>query len=363
MTDAAKEVCKLPQSDAERGTYLRNCWYVADWADGLGEEPQQKIFLEDPVAMFRDEVGTAHAIGGRCPHRFAPLGHGKMVGDQLECPYHGLRFDGSGACVFNPHEKGVVPRVSVHRYPFVEKHNLLWIWMGDPALADESAIPDFAWLADPAWEAVRGTADAEGHYELYSDNILDLGHANFVHPALAADVWTTGKRSFRTEGDTVWAEYDQPDDYLSDGIGGLLGRIGVKQDFWCGVRWDAPATLFLDYRAGDVGIQREAMIALPSLHAFTPETRDTTHYVWAVARDYRLGDTEFSDMMHGILTAAFEEEDMPIIRNAHRQMAGGDFWGLKPVVLTGDSGGIRARRTLARLIEEEQQAESRIATE
>lgn len=56
-----------------RGTDLRRCWYVAGWADALGESPQDRIFLEEPVALFRDEAGVAHAVGGRCPHRFAPL--------------------------------------------------------------------------------------------------------------------------------------------------------------------------------------------------------------------------------------------------------------------------------------------------
>ena len=135
------------------------------------------------------------------------MGHGQVVDGALQCPYHGLRFDGAGACVFNPHESGVVPRASVPVYPLAERHALLWIWMGEADRADEALIPDFAWLADGNWEPVRGTARAEGHYELYSDNILDLAHANFVHPALAANAWTIGKRRFRQEGDTVWSEY------------------------------------------------------------------------------------------------------------------------------------------------------------
>ncbi|MFD2782062.1 hypothetical protein ACFS32_14200 [Novosphingobium pokkalii] len=40
-----------------RGTYLRRCWYVVGWADALGESPQDRIFLEEPVALFRDEAG------------------------------------------------------------------------------------------------------------------------------------------------------------------------------------------------------------------------------------------------------------------------------------------------------------------
>ena len=145
----------IPKAGAP-GRYLRNCWYVAGWADELGESPQAKTFLDEPVALFRDADGIAHAIAGRCPHRFAPLGHGQVVDGALQCPYHGLRFDGAGACVFNPHESGVVPRVSVPVYPLAERHNLLWIWMGEADRADEAMIPDFAWLADERWEPVRG---------------------------------------------------------------------------------------------------------------------------------------------------------------------------------------------------------------
>ncbi|MDB5682728.1 MAG: Rieske (2Fe-2S) protein, partial [Sphingomonas bacterium] len=228
--------------------------------------------------------------------------------------------------------------------------------------ADPAEIPDFAWLADPRLEAVRGSAHAEGHYELYSDNILDLAHSNYVHPALAANAWTVGKRRFRQDGDSVWSEYVHLNDYLSDGISAMLGTQGRRMDFFCDVRWDAPAVLFLDYRAGEPGTPKAETTALPSLHAFTPETGDTTHYFWAVARDFALGDADFSRGMKAALETAFEHEDMPIIRDAHRLMAGRDFWELDPIVLTGDGGGVRARRVLERLRREEEQG-SRIAAQ
>jgi vanillate O-demethylase monooxygenase subunit len=95
------------------------------------------------------------------------------------------------------------------------------------------------------------------------------------------------------------------------------------------------------------------MTLLPSIHAFTPETADTTHYVWATARDFALGDEAFSAAMRQALEFAFEEEDMPLIRDAHRLMRGQDFWDLQPLVLNGDGGGIRARRILKNLIQKE----------
>lgn len=332
------------------GTYLRNCWYVAGWADGLGAEPQSRIFLETPVALFRDGDGVARAIGGRCPHRFAPLGHGHVADGALQCPYHGLRFDGAGACVHNPHRDDPVPDVAVPAYPLVERHALLWIWLGDAAQADAALIPDFGWLIDPAWEAVRGSTVAEGHYELYSDNILDLSHANFVHPALVANAFTKGERRFWQDGETVHSLYRHADDYLSDGISAMLGTAGQKQDFIGEVIWHAPATLRFDFRTGTPGAPPEGMTLLPSLHAFTPETADTTHYVWATSRNFALGEKGFSAVMQDALGFAFEHEDMPLIRDAHRLMAGEDFWALQPLVLSGDGGGIRARRQLRKLI-------------
>jgi vanillate O-demethylase monooxygenase subunit len=76
---------------------------------------------------------------------------------------------------------------------------------------------------------VRGATVAEGHYELYSDNILDLSHANFVHPALVARAFTEGERRFWQDGETVHAEYVCLDDTLSEGIGAMLGRVGRRR--------------------------------------------------------------------------------------------------------------------------------------
>ncbi len=343
----------IPKLSGQRGTYLRNTWYAAGWADELGETPQAKVFLEEPVALFRDGDGVAKAIGGRCPHRFAALGDGRVIEGALACPYHGLRFDGAGACVFNPHQGEAPPKVSLPAYPLIERYRLLWIWMGDAAKADPALIPDFAWLDDPAWEAVRGATLAEGHYELYTDNILDLSHANFVHPALVANAFTIGERKFWQDGERAYSRYTRENDDISPALAAVLGVEGRKQDYFGEVTWHAPANLFFDYRSGEPGTPVPEMKALLSLHAFTPETPESTHYLWATARDYALGDTDFSEGLRSALAFAFEHEDLPIIRDAHRLMAGRDFWDMEPLVLSGDGGGIRARRLLQKMIKAE----------
>src|SRR3546814_4926104 len=85
-------------------TYLRNSWYLAAWQDEIpGSGTVVRVILGDPVVLFRNENGEAKALLDRCPHRFAPLSSGGVADGILACAYHGLAFDGTGACVVNPH--------------------------------------------------------------------------------------------------------------------------------------------------------------------------------------------------------------------------------------------------------------------
>ena len=128
------------------GRYLRNAWYVAAWADDLGDgQVLGRTILKEPVVLYRMANGEVAAIQNRCSHRFAPLSMGKIVGgNRLQCPYHGLEFDASGACVLNPHGNKHIPsRAHIRGFPVTEKHKAIWIWMGDQP-ADPAKVPDFS---------------------------------------------------------------------------------------------------------------------------------------------------------------------------------------------------------------------------
>jgi phenylpropionate dioxygenase-like ring-hydroxylating dioxygenase large terminal subunit len=94
------------------GTYLRNAWYVAAWSDDLADgQLLARTILKKPVVLYRKSDGNVAALEDRCPHRFAPLHMGKIVnGDAVQCPYHGLEFDSSGACVLNLTGRRTFPR-------------------------------------------------------------------------------------------------------------------------------------------------------------------------------------------------------------------------------------------------------------
>ena len=113
MTRTTETAAELLDSKKKMisGTYLRNAWYVAAWADDLAEgQLLGRTILKEPIVLYRKADGNVAALQDRCPHRFAPLHMGKVVrGDRIQCPYHGLEFDASGACVLNPHGTKNIP--------------------------------------------------------------------------------------------------------------------------------------------------------------------------------------------------------------------------------------------------------------
>ena len=129
--------------------FIRNAWYVAAWADEIGEAPLGRRICGEPVVLFRDRENRVAALLDMCCHRGAPFHIGKVVEQGLQCGYHGLIFDHSGTCVHVPGQDRIVDRTRVRCFPVVERDAVVWIWMGDPALADPAKIPDYHWFDDP----------------------------------------------------------------------------------------------------------------------------------------------------------------------------------------------------------------------
>jgi phenylpropionate dioxygenase-like ring-hydroxylating dioxygenase large terminal subunit len=140
-----------------------------------------RTLLEEPLVFFRLSSGQLVAFEDRCCHRLAPLSHGQLEGDSLRCLYHGLRFAPDGRCIEIPGKTTVPKALQVRTFPVIEKYSAAWIWMGEPALADESLIPDFVGVDDPTWAMLPGRMDYEANHHLIHDNLLDLSHVAYVH--------------------------------------------------------------------------------------------------------------------------------------------------------------------------------------
>ena len=197
-----------PQQEMISGPYLRNAWYVAAWSDDIADgQLVARTIMAEPIVLYRKADGSVAAIEDRCAHRFAPLSMGKIVGgDRIQCPYHGLEFDGTGACVRNPHgTKNIPPRARVKSYPVVEKHKAAWIWMGD-APADNGKVPDFGVLDNvpEIYTTKRDSITIRANYQLIIDNLLDLSHTSYLHEGILGNADTVESEiTVEQDGDDV----------------------------------------------------------------------------------------------------------------------------------------------------------------
>ena len=331
-------------------SFLRNCWYAAAWAEEVGTELFGRTICEEKIVLFRKEAGDIAALSGVCPHRFAPLERGQLLdGDRLQCPYHGLEFGADGACVANPH--GALPRrVRLSTFPAVERYSLIWIWFGEAELADPALIPDFSCLTDPRYRTIRGKLNTNAHFELITDNLLDLSHVAYVHRGgLGSDAVKDGQHEVSQEGMTIHSNRWCPDGAPSPVWGALFGNYTANVDHWLNMRWDAPSIMLLDVGIAPAGRDRSEGITVPGTHILTPETETSTHYFWAASRDFALDDDELDVSLRAAIEHAFVNEDKPMIEEVQRNMKGRSFDELRPPILSFDTGAIRARRVLADL--------------
>lgn len=349
--------------------FPRNYWYVAAWDHEVRrQELFRRTLCNVPVVLYRREDGTPVALEDRCCHRHMPLSDGNLRGDNVECVYHGLTYDPSGMCIHVPSQKNIPPEARVRSFPVVERFHWIWIWMGDPALADPGEIEDFHWMDDPQWRAKGEKLDLPGNYQLLVDNLLDLTHLQFVHPTtLGTDAIASNPINTEREGDLVrvtrWI-LDSPAPPFLQKAGGFTPEEHI--DRWQIIEFTPPAFVRLDVggaRAG-TGAQdgdRSHGVSMRNLNAITPETETTTHYFWAQAHNFKIDDPTVTELVYRQVHTAFLEDLFVIGAQQGNLTAFGEE--LPPAVdFNQDAGGLQARRVIDRILADEQPGPSVRAT-
>jgi phenylpropionate dioxygenase-like ring-hydroxylating dioxygenase large terminal subunit len=304
-------------------TYVRNTWYVAAWADELEpDKPNAVSILGEPIVLWRSD-GKLTAFEDRCPHRFAPLSLGRCEGATLRCMYHGLRFDADGKCVEVPGQDLISSYLQVKSYPVVERHSWAWIWMGDPALADEGDIPPAVGLDDPDWILGRGYLDYDAEARLINDNLLDLSHVTFVHansiqggPEFASSqpkvtVLPNGLRFSRWMVNTV------------NPSGGETRKTDVPVDDFNTYDFLIPGILLMYNGSFPAGTAEACGFGAPdrskaiagvsfSSQAVTPTGDKTSRYFFSAGPHKDFGDARMRDLQTEMARMAFAEDKIMI---------------------------------------------------
>ncbi len=158
---------------------VRNAWYVIAETKDVGRELRGIQVLGERLVYYRTENGDPVVLDDRCAHRRFPLSKSKLVGDVIQCGYHGFKYDRTGACMSAP-GLAVRPGFGVRKYPAAERGPWLWVWMGD-GQGDPALIPLRDYESEQTWYCAEGYKLNPGNYMLLIENLLDLTHLYFLH--------------------------------------------------------------------------------------------------------------------------------------------------------------------------------------
>ena len=342
--------------------FLKNTWYVCAEPGEVGRTPMSRTICDEKVVFWRREDGTPVAFEDRCCHRRMPLSKGKLIGDRMECYYHGLQFGDDGACVHVPGQATIPPGARVRTYPVVEKYNWVWIWMGDPALADEGRIVPYPWKTSSDWGDKGTYFYVKCDYRLIVDNLLDLSHLGFVHRSTIGNAAVAEAARVRTlkDEDSVtvarWTVGQNPAPTYQK-MGGWGADAIV--DRWQIIEFRMPGAVRLFTGAapgaaegrefGFTDIERdvpEGGFGFHNLNFVTPETATTTHYFWSNAYNVpgKAVTPEMTELQYQQIFTAFHQ-DWEVFNKQQEN------WDERPTVDTiQDAGSIAARAMIDRKV-------------
>ena len=286
---------------------IPNQWYPVLESARLGRRPVGLERLGKPWVAFRDGQQRAVLLPGNCPHRGAALRMGRVVKGELQCPWHGFRFDQSGQCTAMPCEgdEAIIPKaMHLDAPPVAERHGLIWVSLGEP----EVDVPAYAEWDDPSYRHVLG-----GPYPIRAagpraiENFLDVTHFPFVHEGIlgSRDHTEVGDYNVEVGSDGITASEIHTWTPDPDGSG------QAKTAKWL-YRVLRPLTAYIQLGDPDGGPDHYSMF-----FAVTPvDERECIGWMWnSMNYNHELSDEDFLAYIDEIVL-----QDIPIVESQRPEL-------------------------------------------
>jgi vanillate O-demethylase monooxygenase subunit len=336
--------------------YISNAWYVAGWASEFDDELRRVTILEQHIVMYRSSTGTVVALEDHCPHRLLPLSKGKRIGDDIQCGYHGMTFNCEGKCVRVPGQENIPGSAYVEAYLVHEKHDIVFIWMGETGKANIDEIFDLPQFTNANWHAHQGEAlHLKSNYLNVAENLVDPAHVSFVHPTTLGNTASENiPVHVDTESDVLvawrWIR-DAPPIGFFQSFGGFTGNV----DRWHYYYLHLPCTAVIDFGSADSQAKlaeddRDKGVRIFALHFLTPVTQGYTIDRWMHLRNTAVGDADASAQMDAMFKVAFSEDKIILEAIQEQEQLPQKR---KPIKLAIDKGPAVYRRRIRELIETE----------
>lgn len=319
--------------------YLRNYWYCAGLSEEISTKPLRRVICDRPIVLFRTDSGRVAALEDRCSHRQAPLSMGRVVGEEIQCMYHGVTFDCTGACVHIPQQENIPQRATIEAFPAAERWGYMWLWWGDAARADESKIPQLGHTVESHRRTLYFYFYVKANFQLMADNLCDISHTDFLHAhSIGSKVSGKGQvnapkvtMEARTEGERVHSVRVVTGTMLSK-LAAQWGNFTKPVDRISTQMWEPPNTVHIQLELKN----DERHITINMAHIMTPETATTTHYFMHWTRDFGTDNVNYptdADIRREQISVV-SGDDIPMVQAQQANLEA--FGAVKDVPVTQD---------------------------
>jgi phenylpropionate dioxygenase-like ring-hydroxylating dioxygenase large terminal subunit len=180
-------------------------WYPVAWADEVKSgKALARRWAGQPIVLYRGKEGRVFALEDRCAHRQVPLSLGVVEGERIKCHYHGWAYDQAGKCVDIPYLGRERLPNGVRAYPAREVDDLIFIFPGDPALAESRPLGPLGSFRRKDYKTRRLNREVDCHYTFMHENLFDMNH-QFMHRRLMGSI--RAQCLGRAHGET-WAQVE-----------------------------------------------------------------------------------------------------------------------------------------------------------
>lgn len=282
-----------------------NFWYALAQSDELGREPLKVKALGQDFVLFRADDGSVKCLANTCAHRGGSLGGAwaggeapRIVDNCIVCPYHGWRYAGDGRCRKIPtlDEGGKIPaRARVDSYPVEERYGLIFAFLGD--LPEEERIPilEMPEWGQEGWRILTMVYEWQSSFDRVLENVMDVTHAEVMHPAASLDDRFKEGASCKTELLSQGNPWGNVYRMQSDSLDMFHGYHGPVQG-WSKMHFEMP-TAKGDTETGDFHF----------CSYITPIDRYSTKRYLLHARNIALGDGADEGIRETNLQFAWED--------------------------------------------------------
>ncbi|MFW2038916.1 Rieske 2Fe-2S domain-containing protein [Acinetobacter ursingii] len=194
---------------------LSQHWYPVARIEDVSTQPQQVTLLDVKMALYKTESGDIHLVRDICPHRGVPLTKGWVEGEEIVCPYHGLRYNAAGQCIkipAQPELTKISDRFRLSKFPVVQKYGLIWTSIQNHDV-ESAHFPVLDTWEDPTHQAILPPyVDIAGSSGRQLEGFIDVAHFAWVHH----EAFASRENPVVPKYSTIKTDYGLQTEYVSD---------------------------------------------------------------------------------------------------------------------------------------------------